>query len=381
MHRNPFSDAEIRGRLDRFRTVLANRKLHAAIVTTPENIFYLTGLDHWGYFAPHLLVVAGEKEPVLITRAMERIAIENMVRAARFRGHSDSETAADEAARVLREMKLTGRAIGIECWSAGLSFGLAQSLQAQIQASWHDISGTVDHMRQVKSPEEQALVREAARVTDAATQAAIGAIGDGAREQDVAAACLAAMARAGGEPPGFGPFIRPGARLGEEHTTWGHGTYKKGDTVFLEIAGCVARYNTPNGRLVHIGDIPEHNQRMFDLAERAFENVLANLKPGKRARDVYGAWQSVVDEAGLSRYRRHHCGYMVGIAFPPSWTGGNRVSGLRHDSDTEIKTGMTFHIMSWLMGTGRGDFFVSNAVLLGEKGPEVLTRSPHRPIR
>jgi Xaa-Pro dipeptidase len=28
------------------------------------------------------------------------------------------------------------------------------------------------------------------------------------------------------------------------------------------------------------------------------------------------------------------------------------------------------------MGTGRGDFFISNAVLLGPDGPEVLTRTP-----
>jgi Xaa-Pro dipeptidase len=28
------------------------------------------------------------------------------------------------------------------------------------------------------------------------------------------------------------------------------------------------------------------------------------------------------------------------------------------------------------MGTGRGDFFLSNTVLLGPDGPEVLTRTP-----
>jgi Xaa-Pro dipeptidase len=37
---------------------------------------------------------------------------------------------------------------------------------------------------------------------------------------------------------------------------------------------------------------------------------------------------------------------------------------------------MSFHILSWLMGTGRGDYFISNTVLLTEAGPEVLTRAP-----
>lgn len=106
-------------------------------------------------------------------------------------------------------------------------------------------------------------------------------------------------------------------------------------------------------------------------------SALAALKPGTLARDVYGAWQKVVDDAGLPRYRRHHCGYCVGIGFPPSWTGGNTDNGLRHDSDLEIQTGMSFHILSWQMNTGRGDVFLSNCVLLGENGPEVLTRTPH----
>jgi Xaa-Pro dipeptidase len=113
--------------------------------------------------------------------------------------------------------------------------------------------------------------------------------------------------------------------------------------------------------------------RMAETAKRAFDAVVAALKPGRRAKDIYAAWQAVVDDAGLSHYRRHHCGYCVGIGLPPSWTGGNYVTGLRHDSALEIREGMSFHILSWLMGTGRGDYFLSNTVLLGAGGAEVLT--------
>jgi Xaa-Pro dipeptidase len=56
------------------------------------------------------------------------------------------------------------------------------------------------------------------------------------------------------------------------------------------------------------------------------------------------------------------------------------VTGLRADSDMEIKAGMSFHVLSWLMGTGRGDYFVSNPVLLTENGAEILTRTDLGPI-
>ena len=380
MERNPFSEAEIAGRVSRVRKSLAGRELDAAIFASPENIFYLTGLDHWGYFAPHLLIVPLDRKPVLVTRAMERVTIEKQVKAAEFRGHTDSETAADLAARVIAELGLSGKRIGLEYWTSGLSHGLALKLEAQAEAKWSDISGLVDKMRLVKSAEEQRLMRRAAKVTDATAGAAIAAISDGASEQEVVAQCMAAMVRAGGHVPGFGPFIRPSARLGEEHTTWGSGVYRSGEPVFLELAGCISRYHAPLGRLVRIGSIKDQDARMAEVTAKAFDAVVKALRPGAKARDVYAAWQSVADEAGLSHYRRHHCGYCVGIGQPPSWTGGNSVTGLRHDSDLAIETGMSFHILSWLMGTGHGDDFISNTVLLTDTGAEVLTRTPTGPI-
>ncbi|WP_395022358.1 M24 family metallopeptidase [Dongia sp.] len=380
MHDNPFSGAELARRLQAFRAELSAHDLDGAVVAAPENVFYLTGLDHWGYFAPHLLIVARDREPVLVTRAMEKVSIDKQVRNAVFRGHSDSETAADMAARTLRDLGLAGKRLGLECWTAGLSHGLGQALRAQVEAEWTDISGILDDQRLVKSAEEQALMRRAAAISDQAATAAIEAIGEGVPETEVAATCIAAMTRAGGSPPAFGPFIRPGSRLEEEHTTWGDGRYKKGEPVFLELSGCRSRYHAPLGRLVHIGAIPDADAKMAETTQCAFDAVLKALQPGAKARDVYAAWQAVVDDAGLAHYRRHHCGYCVGIGQAPSWTGGNKVTGLRRDSELPIRAGMSFHILSWLMGTGKGDYFLSNTVLLGPDGAEVLTRTPTGPI-
>ncbi|WP_101065702.1 M24 family metallopeptidase [Roseovarius salinarum] len=377
MHSNPFTDAELARRVSAVRTRMGERGLDMLLLSSPENIFYLVGLDHWGYFAPHVLIVPAEGALVLVTREMERVAIRNMVRNADFIGHSDSETAADAVVRHLAG-RCAGKVVGYEGWSPGLSHALGARLMDGIDAGrWQDATALVDEMRFVKSAQEQALIRQAAKTADAGTQAAIAAIHDGAREADVAAECLAGMTRAGATPPGFGPFLRPARRMAEEHTSWGDGVHR--DAVFLEVAGCVARYNAPMGRLVHIGSVPDADAEMAELSQRAFDAALAALTPGARARDVYAAWQAVVDDAGMPGYRRHHCGYQVGIGFPPSWTGGPRVSGLRHDSPMEIREGMTFHLMSWFTETGRGNFFVSNTVLLGADGAEVLNDTPPGP--
>lgn len=372
-----FSASEYDARLGRLRERMAARGVDVCLISTPENIFYLAGLDHWGYFAPHILIVPGRGEMILVTRAMERVTIGRQVRNAQFEGHTDSETAADAAVRVLRDLGLGSSVIGVEAWSAGLPHGLAEMLKRGLAgAAWTDVTGWVDDLRLVKSPAEQAYMRAAARVSDATATAAIEVVRNGASERGVAARAHAAMIAAGGTFPGFGPFIRSTERLGEEHTSWGDATFADGDAVFLELSGCVRRYHAPLGRLVHVGRAPAGARDMAAICHDAFDAVIEALRPGVLARDVYAAWQKTVDAAGLSHYRRHHCGYVVGIGVPPSWSGGNKVVGLRSDSELEVKAGMTFHILSWLMGTGRGDFFVSDTVLLGANSAEILTRTP-----
>jgi Xaa-Pro dipeptidase len=34
---------------------------------------------------------------------------------------------------------------------------------------------------------------------------------------------------------------------------------------------------------------------------------------GLKARDIHASWQAVVDDARHSHYRRHKCGYCVGV--------------------------------------------------------------------
>lgn len=377
MHSNPFTDEELQRRLELTKNEMKNIGLDLILLSAPEHVFYLTGLDHWGYFAPTFLIVSISDDLILITREMERVVIRNQVRNANFFGHSDTETAADIVIKCL-EGKTSGKTIGIEEWSSGLAFGMGSRIKSCVIASkWKDITGMLDKLRLVKSAEEQKFMRAAALSADAGTEAAIAAIHDGALESDVAAECLAAMTRAGSTPPGFGPFLRPAHRMAEEHTSWGNGRHH--EAVFLEVAGCVARYNAPMGRLVNIGKISDQDKEMSEICIEAFDSTLSALKVGAKARDVYQGWQSVVDEAGMQNYRRHHCGYLVGIGFPPSWTGGPKVTGLRHDSNLEMKEGMTFHLMSWFTETGRGNYFVSNTVLLGKSGAEVLNNCPYGP--
>jgi len=359
---------------------MAKRNLDACLISAPENIYYLIGLDHQGFFAYHLLIVPRQGELVLITRAMERVTVENQVRLARFVGYADGADPVAITCSTLEQMKLAAARLGLEKDSLFLPPRIAEDIVAWLPAAhWSDVSNIVDEIRWIKTDRELVYMQQAATVSDAMMQAAIDTARAGVSEQQVAAEVHRAMILAGGEYPGFGPFIRSTPRLGEEHTTWNNRVLQHGDALFIELAGCVRRYHAPMGRLIFIGQAPQGTQEIEALCLAAFNSTVEAIKPGVQARDVYAAWQRCVDEAGLAHYRRHHCGYLVGIGFPPSWVGGSMVVGLRHDSDLKLEVGMTFHLLSWLMGTGRpGNYFISNTVALTQNGCRVLTIAPQQ---
>jgi len=373
-----FPAEELQQRLASVRRIMRQRGLDALVVSLPENIYYLTGLDHWGFFACHVLVVPAEGRMALACRAMERITVENQVRNADFHGHADTEELSDYVLAILAERDLSAARLGIEKRSLFMTPRIYEMIiGGAAGADWSDGSGIIDDLRLVKSPLEQDYTRQAAAAADAGTLAAIDAIRDGASDYEIAAECNRAMILAGSEYPGFGPFIRPTTRLGEEHTTWRGDVFHDGDAVFLEVGGAYRKYQAPMGRLVYVGQAPEDAERSAELAIRGMQAICDALKPGATAGQVYQAWKDVADSAGLKNYHRHHCGYMVSIGFPPSWTGGSMVTSLQPGSDRVLSAGMTFHAHSWFTNTDVVDYFISNTVMLTAAGAENLThRTP-----
>jgi Xaa-Pro dipeptidase len=418
-----FSDEEYAGRLERVRASMAARALDGLLLTKPESIYYVCGLDHMGYFAYQALLVPLHGRPVLVTRAMERATVRDQVPDVEHVGYSDGaeplppsrdrneeltlakrteagdpaglrpwETSLGvetrrpgapraelpDAARATREAigdaGLGESSLGIEKSSSFLPLQIAEAIFESVpDVRWEDVSQLVDDCRLVQSERELACTRQAAVVTDAMMLAAIAAAGPGVPKTDVIAAVYSTMARRGGTYPGFVPLIRSTKTLQHEHGTWDETRLASRDVLFLEMSGCVRRYHAPMGRLVFIGRAPGRAQRMQQLCLGAFEAARGAIVPGAKADDVYRAWQDSLSREGLSTYTRHHCGYAVGIGYPPSWSGGGVPQGLRRGSTLELRAGMVFHLMSWLLRTGRGDAYFSDSVVVTESGCERLT--------
>lgn len=389
--RGVFPAEEFAGRLARVRSLMKAHPngIDALLVTSPENIYYLIGLSHQGYFAFTMLVVPVDGPPVLLTRSMERQTISQQAPEIAHIGYSDEEEAGSAALDAIKGMGIQTGAIGVDLSSMFFPAGVWDELERGLPGvTWVDTSrsastdprfraGLVDETRLLKSPAELGFIRKAAAISDRATRAGFAAAGVGVNEKEVAAEIYRAMILGGGEYPGFAPLVRSSETLMQEHATWRDRPLEPGEKLFIELSGSINRYHAPLARMSYVGRVEPGAERVQQLAIEALEAVVDALQPGVTTGAVYETWQGVVDEGlGHNRLRRHHCGYTVGIGFPPSWVGSSSVLGIRPGGVVEVKEGMVFHLLSWITDETLGDYFVSDTAIVGSAGAEIITTTP-----
>ncbi|MGH3320614.1 MAG: M24 family metallopeptidase [Streptosporangiaceae bacterium] len=377
-----FAAQEFQARIQDTRAGMREAGLDALLLVSPENIYYLLGLNHQGYFAFTLLVLPIEGPPLLVTRAMEHITVTMQAPGCVHVPFNEGGDPAAAAIDAIGQVTESGQMVGVE--EATMFFPVAVWMrirEALWDRLWTDGTGVVERVRSVKSPAEIAFIRRAATISDRAIRAGIDAAGDAGTERAVAAAIYHEMILAGSEHPGFAPFIRSTDILGQEHVTWRDRELRSGTGVLMELSASVYRYHAPLSRMICVGEASPGVHDAAEIALAGLGAVRDALVPGAIAGDVYAAWQKTVDQGlGHEGYRRHHCGYMVGIGFPPSWVGGSAVIGLRSESELVIREGMVFHVLSWLLGQEPGDYCVSDTALVTADGCELLTTIQREPI-
>ncbi|MGI9084236.1 MAG: M24 family metallopeptidase [Aeromicrobium sp.] len=377
-----FNSSELDSRVARTRQEMDTAGLAALVVASPEDVYYLTGLNHQGHFALTALVVPDDGPLLLVARAMEAPTITAQVPQCVHVPYADDQDPATVLADAVRSVAAAGSEVGVEQTSMSLPVSVWEPLQTTLDTlRLVDGSGIVWRLRQVKSPAEVRCVRQAAEASSRAMEAGLAAVKDGVPQHEVVAAVYEEMILAAKEYPAMAPLIRSRDTLLQEHVGWDDRLMASGDALFFELSASVGRYHAPLTRMAYLGEPPPGTEVAAAISTAGLEAVRGALRPGALATDVYDAWQAVVDEGlGHSSYRRHHCGYLIGIGFPPTWTGGAEVVGLRSGSDLEICEGMTFHVLSWLLDQEPADFVLSDTMLVTADGGEILTTTRRDPI-
>jgi Xaa-Pro dipeptidase len=378
----PFSDDEFARRLSGVRASMARRGLDAFISFTPENIYYLTAHDSPGYYFYQACVVTPTEPPINVLRRIETTNTLGRGWSRRAVGYEDREDPVDTTLALLDKLGVANKTVGAEADSWFVTPHRYAQLQQGLERTGGRLvaaSGIVEALRVVKSAEELAYTRAAARAAERAMRVAIAASREGTSENEVAAATVADLIRSGSEYAGLPPFITSGPRTSLAHSTWSGRVYARGDALNYELPGVFKRYCASLFRCGTVGAPDAEYARRAAMVREALENVLSAIRPGATSHEVHSASKAAFVKHGYGHLLGHRTGYSVGVNYPPDW-GEGQIMSIWEGDERPLRPGMTFHLVPGFMDLGRYTIVISETVLVTDAGCEVITNFPRDPF-
>lgn len=355
---------EIVRRLD---AEMAAAGLDAMVLVSPENFAYAAGfvvpsqpLMRWRHA---MAVVAASGEAALVCVDMEETTVAARAGAARIRAwgeFSDDPMAA--LADELRALGLGAARIGIEF--DYLPAGDFARLDAALPgARFAAVDAALAAMRCRKTPDEVALLRRLARISDRAIGEAFAAAGPGASEMDMAAALTRSVYAQGAEQFKL-MIVATGPRSELPNVGPTERVLEAGDVCRVEIFPSIGGYHAGVCRTAVVGEPPEGAERIWRNLASCRRMLLDKVRPGADPREIYGAFRARFDELGLPPIA--FAGHGIGLHLH------ERPYLAAHET-TALEAGMVLGVEPLVYRTGLGfGLQVKDMVAVADDGPAEL---------
>jgi Xaa-Pro aminopeptidase len=374
----PFAAAEYATRVAALQAGMAQAGIGALLLTTPPDIFYVTGFltRFWESPArPWFVIVPAAGDPVAVIPSIGAALMETTwlrdIRTWDAPCPSDDGVSllAETLAEVLPGHARLGVPMGLE---THLRMPLADygevlsriAPRAVVDATW-----VVQRVREIKSEAEIARIRATCRVAEAAFDRVPDFAGTGQPLDAVfrafQIACLdegadwvSYVAGAAGQG-GYGDVISPATGAPLRH----------GDVLMLDTGAVRAGYFCDFDRNFSIGPPSDLVCRAHAALHAATDAVLAGLRPGMTAADLHAMLtQTLLSQGAVPGAGRLGHGLGVSLTEWPSVTPHDR---------TELRAGMVLTLEPGVEIAPGKILVHEENIVLREDGPELLTtRAP-----
>ena len=373
----PFEAGEFAARIAKARAGMAARGIDLLLVSSPENMYYLTGYRTTGYYVYQLFLLPLEGEGVFVTSKLEHSNVRAVSQVARGLWVSMTDDPVEVTLRAAREAGAEGaKAIGYEERGFWTPPQILDAVRAGFPNAKSVAAGAIlEDARRIKSPAEIACIREAARIASAGVRAGIVEVAPGVTENAIAGTVYKAMFDEGCEFPSGQPYVVTGPRGALAHMTAERHLVETGHCVYFEVGGCFKRYSGSVMRMVSVGPPSDRAKRLAEASLGALQAAIEAIRPGAISQDVDRAGRGVVQRAGFGEFFHHRFGYSMGIAFPPGW-GEGLVMDIAEGNERALEPGMAFHLVPNMVVPEFGAMGFSETVLVTEDGNEILTDAP-----
>ncbi|MDA8147725.1 MAG: Xaa-Pro peptidase family protein [Actinomycetota bacterium] len=357
------------GRVDRVRARLGDAGADALLVTTPENIRWLTGFTG---SAGLLLVTAGGA--VLTTDGRYRTQAAEQLADAGVADAVDLAIGGVEAQLTVLGTALVGHArLGLESgnvtWSAMRSWA----------ARWPEVElvptdGVVTELRMVKDGWEIDRMVRAAAIADAAlasvTDLLTGDRDTGTTELAVAAALDHAMRELGAEDRAFETIVASGPNAAKPHARPTGRRIEVGDPVVVDFGAMFDGYRSDMTRTFSVGRPPEGEMaRVFEVVAASQRAGVASVRPGERAGEIDRVCRDVIAEAGWADRFEHGTGHGVGLDI-------HEAPSVGPGSTANLSPGVVVTVEPGVYLAGLGGVRIEDTLVVTADGSRTLTEFP-----
>lgn len=298
-----FPDAEFEIRLARAQTLMAERELDALLLTTEPDIRWFTGFltQFWlSPTRPWFLVVPRSGSPIAVVpgigaEAMGRTWIDDIRTWSSPHPTDDGLSLLSEAMReAAGERGAVGLPMGPETHVRMPLAGLQALRDGLPGVGWHDATGLMRTLRQVKSPAEIDKIAEACRIACDAFDQLPEIAGAGMTEVEVFRAFKIACLQAGADdvdylvggagPGGYGDIISPPSER----------RLQAGDVLILDVGLVFDGYYCDFDRNFCVGPASDAVKRAYETVWQATESGLEAARAGTTCAELFRAMDAVM---------------------------------------------------------------------------------------
>lgn len=356
----PALPAEVfRERQTRLRAQAKAHGLDALFVTPSTNLAYSANLDIGRSERLTALLLLVDGPAVLVTPNFEEANHRREAVIDEVRAWPEDQDPMPLAAKVLAGRKR----IGVE---GSTAYSTAARLSQATGENLEEAGPVFDALRIVKTPEEQAFLRDAGRRTNLAIDATHRRMRSGMTEREVGRLLEEEFARLG---VNGGGLIQFGPDSAFPHGAPAERRLAKGDVVLIDCGCRVRGYHSDITRTVAFGQPSDDLRKVYRIVERAQLVGIESLKPGAAGEDVDRAARKVIEDAGYGQYFTHRLGHGLGMDGhePPYLVRGNR---------TPIVTGNVFTVEPGIYLPGKFGVRIEDDYAVGPSGPLSLSVRP-----
>ena len=345
-------------RVKKLQEKLTKYNIDGLLVTNMFNVRYLAN-----FTGSTGLVVITKENAYFVTdfRYTEQAAAE----AKGFEIIKNEGSIFEEVAKIVKTNEI--EKLGFE--QENVTYATFNQINDLIPCELVPVTGLVEKLREVKTDDEIALIKEAINITEKAYDYILGFVKPGVTEIEVANELDFYMRKEGAQSVSFDTIVASGLRSAMPHGVASDKVIEEGDMVTIDFGCYYNGYVSDMTRTFAVGDPGEELKEIYEIVYQANKKVNESAKAGMTGAELDAIARDYIAEHGYGPQFGHTLGHGIGLEVHE----GPSLS-FRNEDKLVVNNIVTNEPGIYVPGLG--GVRIEDDLVIKENGVEVLMTTP-----